>query len=69
NLRQPTPGVFEWTTRTGHTYTRHPDPLPTADWDLTTPTHHRPDHMPTDQMPTDPWAAEFAQMLQALTAA
>ena len=32
-MRQPTPGVFEWITRTGHTYTRHPDPLPTAGWD------------------------------------
>jgi hypothetical protein len=32
-MRQPRPGVFEWTTRTGHTYTRHPDPLPIADWE------------------------------------
>ena len=32
-MRQPTPGVFQWTTHTGHTYTRHPDPLPTAGWD------------------------------------
>lgn len=31
-MRQPRPGVFEWTTRTGHIYTRHPDPLPIADW-------------------------------------
>nr|WP_254451047.1 DUF222 domain-containing protein [Aeromicrobium stalagmiti] len=34
-LRQPSPGVFEWTTRTGHTYSRFPDPLPIADWDRT----------------------------------
>ncbi|UUP12344.1 13E12 repeat family protein [Aeromicrobium wangtongii] len=32
-VRQPAPGVFEWTTRTGHTYTRTPEPLPVADWD------------------------------------
>jgi hypothetical protein len=65
SLRQPSPGVFRWTTRTGHTYTRHPDPLPIADWDLTTVM--RAD-VP-DQMPIDPWAAEFAEMLEALHAA
>jgi hypothetical protein len=63
SLRQPSPGVFEWTTRTGHTYTRHPDPLPTADWDPTTATHRH------QHMPTDPGAAEFTQMLHALAAA
>jgi hypothetical protein len=36
-MRQTSPGVFEWTTRTGHTYTRHPDPVPTAGWDHTKP--------------------------------
>jgi hypothetical protein len=35
-LRQLSPGVFEWTTSTGHTYTRHPEPLPIADWETTT---------------------------------
>ncbi|MCW2788288.1 MAG: hypothetical protein JWP56_591, partial [Aeromicrobium sp.] len=60
----PTPGAFEWTTRTGHTYTRHPEPLPIADWDLTLMQADVTDHMPID-----PWAAEFAQMLEALDAA
>lgn len=32
-LRQPRPGTFEWTTRTGHRYTHEPDPLPVAEWD------------------------------------
>lgn len=32
-LRQPSPGVFEWTTHTGHTYYTLPNPLPIADWD------------------------------------
>ncbi|WP_456697410.1 DUF222 domain-containing protein [Aeromicrobium sp. P5_D10] len=32
-LRQPSPGTFEWTTITGHTYTQHPDPLPVGDWE------------------------------------
>jgi hypothetical protein len=36
-MRQTSPGVFEWATRTGHTYTRHPDPVPTAGWDHTDP--------------------------------
>lgn len=33
DLRQPSPGTFEWTTRTGHTYTRLPEPVPIADWE------------------------------------
>lgn len=57
SLRQPRPGSFEWTTSTGHTYTRTPDPLPVADWDLST------------AMPIDPWADDFAQMLEWLEAA
>lgn len=32
SMRQPEPGVFEWTTRTGHHFTRSPDPLPSAGW-------------------------------------
>ena len=32
SLRQPQPGVFEWTTRTGHTYTKQSEPLPVAEW-------------------------------------
>ena len=32
-VRQPDPGVFDWTTSTGHRYTRTPDPLPTTSWD------------------------------------
>lgn len=59
-LRQLGPGTFEWTTRTGHTYTRHPPPLPIADWD-TTPA--------ANQLPIDPWAYEFNQMLSWLDAA
>lgn len=35
SMRQPEPGSFEWVTRTGHTYTRQPEPLPTADWEQT----------------------------------
>jgi hypothetical protein len=63
-LRQPQPGVFEWTTRTGHTYSRSPAPLPIADWDLTSlPQQDWP------SVPVDPWADEFAEMLQALDAA
>jgi hypothetical protein len=65
SLRQPTPGAFAWTTRTGHTYTRHPEPLPVADWDLTS----LPWTEASADMPVDPWAAEFAQMLEALDAA
>ncbi|KAA1373579.1 DUF222 domain-containing protein [Aeromicrobium fastidiosum] len=57
-LRQPAPGVFAWTTSTGHTYTRTPEPLPIADWE----------HATAD-LPADPWAVEFNQMLEALTAA
>ena len=34
SLRQPQPGVFEWTTRTGHTYTKQSEPLPVAEWPL-----------------------------------
>jgi hypothetical protein len=64
-LRQPTPGAFEWTTRTGHTYTRHPEPLPIADWDLT----QLASAGAPAETPTDPGAAEFAQMLEALDAA
>ncbi|MRK00780.1 DUF222 domain-containing protein [Aeromicrobium sp. S22] len=37
DLRQPTPGVFAWTTHTGHRYTRRPEPVPIADWDLPPP--------------------------------
>lgn len=33
NLRQPSPGTFEWTTSTGHTYTQLPEALPIADWE------------------------------------
>jgi hypothetical protein len=57
-LRQPSPGVFEWTTRTGHTYTRHPEPLPIADWDH--------DEWQTELLPVQT-ADEFDQMLEALT--
>lgn len=32
-LRQTSPGVFEWTTCTGHTYYTVPDPLPIAGWE------------------------------------
>lgn len=32
-MRQPEPGVFQWTTSTGHTYTRQPSP--TTEWDQT----------------------------------
>jgi hypothetical protein len=58
-LRQPGPGVFEWTTRTGHTYTRLPDPVPIAGWNLP----------PAAELPADPGAEEFAEMLAALEAA
>jgi len=64
-LRQPSPGVFEWTTRTGHTYRRHPDPLPIAGWDPDLPTVTR---QPAE-LPVDPWADGFAEMLRALDAA
>ncbi len=60
-LRQPSPGVFEWTTRTGHTYTRHPEPVPIADWHHITPAEAA--------LPVDPWADGFDEMLTALTAA
>ncbi|MDQ3156954.1 MAG: 13E12 repeat family protein [Actinomycetota bacterium] len=33
SVRQPEPGVFEWTTSTGHIHTHRPEPLPTAEWD------------------------------------
>lgn len=33
SLRQPRPGVFQWTTQTGHHYTHTADALPVADWD------------------------------------
>lgn len=59
-LRQPGPGVFGWTTRTGHTYSRSPEPLPVADW-----------HLDVDLMaslPVDPYADEFAEMVRALVA-
>ncbi|MDQ3158028.1 MAG: 13E12 repeat family protein [Actinomycetota bacterium] len=32
SVRQPEPGVFVWTTSTGHTYQRRPEPLPVAPW-------------------------------------
>ncbi|NRQ50761.1 DUF222 domain-containing protein [Aeromicrobium stalagmiti] len=61
-LRQPSPGSFEWTTRTGHTYTRHPDPLPIAAWDPDTPVE-------VTGLPPDPGADDFTQMLAYLDAA
>lgn len=64
-LRQPRPGVFEWTTRTGHTYTRSPAPLPVAGWDVAADLYADP---PVD-VPVDPGAEEFAEMLAALDAA
>lgn len=33
SVRQPEPGVFEWTTRTGHKYMNRADPLPVTQWD------------------------------------
>lgn len=33
HLRQPRSGVFEWTTRTGHTHIHRADPLPVQPWD------------------------------------
>jgi len=63
-LRQPKPGTFEWTTRTGHTYTRSPAPLPVADWDLTSLARHD-----VQDLPVDPGADEFAEMFAALEAA
>lgn len=62
HLRQPAPGVFEWTTSTGHTYTRTPDPLPIADWDLSAA-------MPGVQALVDPWAEEFAEMVESFALA
>jgi len=59
-LRQPRPGTFEWITSTGHTYTRHPQPLPIADWGPTPA---------VTELPVDPWADEFEQMLAWLDAA
>ena len=32
-MRQPEPGVFQWSTRTGHHYTHTADPLPAAEWE------------------------------------
>lgn len=32
SVRQPEPGVFEWTTSTGHRYARRPEQLPTTTW-------------------------------------
>ena len=34
SVRQTVPGTFEWTVRTGHQYTREPEPLPTAVWNV-----------------------------------
>jgi hypothetical protein len=64
-MRQTSPGVFEWTTRTGHTYTRHPEPVPIADWNTdqdTTNDWH-------DELILDQTAEEFAEMLETLTLA
>ncbi|NRQ51462.1 HNH endonuclease signature motif containing protein [Aeromicrobium stalagmiti] len=61
-LRQPSPGSFEWTTRTGHTYTQHPDPLPIAAWEPDTPVE-------ATGLPPDPGADDFTQMLAYLDAA
>lgn len=33
SMRQPEPGVFRWSTRTGHNYTHTADPLPVAEWE------------------------------------
>lgn len=33
SMRQPEPGVFQWSTRTGHRYTHTADPLPVAEWE------------------------------------
>lgn len=60
SLRQPRPGEFTWTTRTGHTYSRSPEPLPVADWQLDV-------DLPVD-LPVDPHADEFVEMLKALEA-
>nr|WP_244633005.1 DUF222 domain-containing protein [Aeromicrobium sp. CFBP 8757] len=40
-VRQPAPGMFEWTTSTGHTYTSTPEPLPIAGWDAESPVDTR----------------------------
>jgi hypothetical protein len=63
-MRQISPGVFEWTTRTGHTYTRHPEPVPIADWNS-----HRDTTDCRDELILDQTAEEFAEMLDALTLA
>ncbi|MCW2839413.1 MAG: hypothetical protein JWR55_896, partial [Aeromicrobium sp.] len=60
-MRQTSPGVFEWTTRTGHTYTRHPEPVPTAAWDVT--------DLDTAYVIPTQTPEEFAELLQALTGA
>lgn len=33
SMRQPEPGVFQWSTRTGHRYTHTADPLPVDKWE------------------------------------
>jgi hypothetical protein len=53
--------VFEWTTRTGHTYTRHPDPVPTAGWDHT--------ELGIDDLTPTQTPEDFVEMLDALTRA
>ena len=64
SLRQRRPGVFEWTTRTGHTYSRSPEPLPVADWQLD---DDRSAVLPVG-LPIDTGADEFLEMLEALDA-
>jgi len=56
-VRQPRPGEFEWTTPTGHRYTKKAEPFDTADW-LSYQDHaalHPDDYLTTDNFaPDDP---------------
>ncbi|MET0448420.1 MAG: hypothetical protein ABW004_08430, partial [Aeromicrobium sp.] len=57
-MRQTSPGVFTWTTSTGHTYTRHPDPVPVAGWD--SQDWH-------DELTPAPTADDFTELCKVLT--
>jgi hypothetical protein len=67
DVRQPEPGVFVWTTPTGHTYLRAAEPLPVGRWPRPSVVdHHTPltdliDHVDDANPPT--WESDVRAAL------
>ena len=57
SMRQPEPGVFQWSTRTGHRYTHTADPLPVTEWQRSAFPEELIAAMAAVPPPIEPWAA------------